>query len=668
MYSEFLNQSVHLARFALSFILVFILWPRFLFPKNIQSSTDSLVARMMQMVLLLIALGYFLILTRLFELLSLLAILFLLAVYQHIVMKQAGNVKDLIDTVNILFFDFIDGIIHPRRLAKNWLRSLKKWWKFRFLQYFGSIGSITDSLLFSAIFLYSAYLRLYDAVKHAAPALSDAYTTLAWMKHIDKRELFYRDGGEVYPRGFHIILDVLYKFSAMEPLYVLRYAGPVVCALIGFSLYFSISRLSGRVFPGIIAALAFGVLGMYLPTEWERQASTNSQEFAFIFILPALVFFYRYLKEERKEDFLAGAAGLTVIGLVHHLALAYAGIGLGILLFAAFITHPRHYFKRLLFSCIAGAFSAVASLLPFGLGKLLDFPPHQSSVEYMYSTASIAFPSLSDLTVADKVGLAFLAVILIFFIVCRKKSSDKLAAKFILLLGVAAFSFYFYGAALSQSVMLKSRAGEFWALVIPCCIGMGWHGLGRLLPFKASWKWIERVICLLLVLGVLIILKPEPIQPYKIHSDQYIEQYLRISSQFRPKTWWIVTANQWDYGIIEGSGFMISAGDYLEVYDPQKPALTKYGESAADKTIPEDIFIFIDREIFKVDPANSIYPLMAPGYENREMLSVGLEEWVERYSGTRKDIPIFYDSEELRVYHLHIPRVKEEKFRELWGR
>ncbi|MBW9234207.1 hypothetical protein JQK62_18440, partial [Leptospira santarosai] len=53
--------------------------------------------------------------------------------------------------------------------------------------------------------------------------------------------------------------------------------------------------------------------------EIERQAATNSQEFAFVFIFPALYFLIKYVCDKQKEDLKIGLICTAIIGLVHSL-------------------------------------------------------------------------------------------------------------------------------------------------------------------------------------------------------------------------------------------------------------------------------------------------------------------------------------------------------------
>jgi len=78
------------------------------------------------------------------------------------------------------------------------------------------------------------------------------------------------------------------------------------------------------------------------------------------------------------------------------------------------------------------------------------------------------------------------------------------------------------------------------------------------------------------------------------------------------------------------------------------------------------IFIFYDKKIFKVDKTNSIYEIMGPQYEQREKDNAEIVKWMAQCIKTHKEVEIFFDNDELRIYQIHIPRDLEKKFKRIW--
>lgn len=559
MYASVANHAANGSHYLFAVVLMFLVCPRLLLSRTDGDFLDDSAAGMARMIFLLIVLGYGLVLVRLFELLSLAAIFTGLFVYRYL-KRHSLTWEKLVFQVQVRVYDWLEGQSRLSTLFSGWLSRKRAAAASLWHRHFDSPGNAwTTALflfLFLGVFLYAAYLRFYDAVIHAAPAMSDAYVTLAWMKYINERILFY-DG--IYPQGFHIILATIKKLAAIDPLYVLKYTGPLNGVLISLGLYHFVSRLSGRSAPGIAAALVYGLLGYCLPLGWERQASTNSQEFAFVFILPAFYFAYRYLRSSRKDDLITAAAAISVTGLVHTVAFAYTGLGVGLLGLSALVADFRANRTRVFHLALASAVTVVLSLLPLGIGVLLGKDLHGSSVEYLVSqTQAIRPPALQGI---DYAALLALVPVLISLVFSRRPGRDRLAELFVVLLGTATFCLYYWGGPLTRSTLLESRSGACWALVVPICLGMGWYSLGRIVSvLRRQVVELALLACLLAV--VFFVIRPEPIIPYKMEHDANVEQYLRISQQFTPTTWMIVSQEE-GYALAMGKGFHLMLQDFL---------------------------------------------------------------------------------------------------------
>ncbi|NTW05076.1 MAG: hypothetical protein HGA27_03015, partial [Peptococcaceae bacterium] len=325
MYSDFNNQLLNIFRCGFAFSIVYLLWPFFLFNDR-QLSLDGFVSRYAKMVFLTIVLGYVLIVLKLYEVISLVAIFFFLSLYK----ATNGGLWRRKSKVSAnrginWFFDLLDGQVHIGGTIRKGLNRFAFVFQQVLFNNFGSFVAVANSLLFAAVFLFSSYLRFYDAIMHAAPAMSDAYVTLAWMKYMDQRLLFH-DG--IYPQGFHIYLSIIRKFATNDHLYILKYIGPMNTVLITLGLYFFILKITKQILPAIMAAFVFGVLGGSITgIEWSRQVSTNSQEFALVFLLPAWYFILSYLQSSNKSYLWTAFVCCGIIGLVHTIVFLFLIIG-----------------------------------------------------------------------------------------------------------------------------------------------------------------------------------------------------------------------------------------------------------------------------------------------------------------------------------------------------
>lgn len=74
-----------------------------------------------------------------------------------------------------------------------------------------------------------------------------------------------------------------------------------------------------------------------------------------------------------------------------------------------------------------------------------------------------------------------------------------------------------------------------------------------------------------------------------------------------------------------------------------------------------DIFIYQEKRLFRTGFEN-----LQEVYQRREREMVALEDWLRRYRATHRNISLFYEDEDLRIWHIHQPASKEEEFRNIW--
>lgn len=656
MYSDFDNQLANLLRYGCSFIILFVLWPGVLFRGGGERGLDAFMSGYVKMVFLTIAVGYVLVFIKLYELIALVTVLLFATFYSRFLAGgRKWRIKETRERLVTAFYDTADGVINPLKMLPAYLSRaispMKAAWAGLWNLY--SAGTF---LLILAVIAYSAFLRFYDAVFHAAPAMSDAYVTLAWMKYIEARLLFH-DG--IYPHGFHIYLSLLHKFSATDHLYALKYTGPLNGVLMTLGIYFTVSRIAGRAIPGIVAAFVFGIAGDMLPIDWERQSSTNSQEFALVFLFPGLYYAYSYLRTAEKKHLWPAAACFTIIGWVHSLVFAFTAMGVLLIILAHLVSGFRQYVRPALNLSLLGAASGALSAVPLGIGLIMGKSFHRSSSDFL--TAQI-IGVIPDMTPVD---MAALAAITIFFLVTAvfRKHRDLLGASlFILFLGLSSFWLYMLSGSLTGNAVLVTRSGLFWGMVIPPALGFGWFAVFRLLNCgSARGRAAEVILCSVLMALAVFYLRPEPAIPYKMQHESTVEQYLRISREFRPTQWMIVSAEE-EYPLALGRGWHMMLGDFLKWYDPEEKRLLRMVDGREEVLSTQDIFIFREKKLFTPGLKE-----MEPIIERRKKEYEILAGWLDKYRATHDNASVYYEDEKIQVTRIHQPRSKEEKFKEIWG-
>lgn len=658
MYASLGNQLYVLLHYSFAFLLLMVLIPRWLF--QLPASDERWMAGYLRIVFVYIVIGYVLVLLKLFEVLAILAVLGLYAARHYLKRTAKAARMNMGTAIGLMFYEALDAgfqlkqtwktsraQIKPYLLSLVRSRSQSWWW-------------MTAALLL--VLGVAAYLRFYDAMVNAAPAMSDGYVTLAWMKYIEQRVLFH-DG--IYPQGFHITLAYLHKFAAIDQLYILKLTGPLNGVLIAYGLHFAVSRWTGNRWAGIAAAVLYGIAGVPMHgQDWIRQASTNSQEFAMVFVFPVFYFLAKYLQRGEREDLWTGAAGLSVVGLVHSLVFAYAGAGLAILLFVGFVLSLRTLGRRVWHLTLAGGAAVLLAVIPFGLGELLGRGLHGSSEDFLTSKVVVTPP---ELHLWDLAALAALVPLVLAFLLRRKPFREKVFELTAILLIAASFVLYYIAPTVTQSLVLATRTGSLWAMAIPFAIGLGLHAVFLPLRRMRGRSVLQAAICAVLAAVCVRQTHLEPIDPYKMEWNRGVEQYLKIAEENRPKTWAIISQSE-GYSLVLGNGYHIYLKDFLERYDPTLPPVTHFGWEQPDPNLPNEIFIYQEKQVFEVSQANSIYTLLAPQYEARKQENAALEKWIAAYRANHKDLDVYYEDDTLAIYHLHKEEDAETKQQKLWGK
>lgn len=642
-YSSISVHAFTIFHYTISFLLLFVLLPSWVFTSQYEDRLERWFSGYVKMVLLIIICGYILVITKLYEFLSLFVVFLALYGYQYKKHHEGKEATKVMSYHLKKMFDLLDGLVkYNRSVFITFLNRKYEEYRFKMIESFSWLG-LLEGIALAIIICVSSYLRFYDTFVHAALPMSDSYVTLAWMKYIDARSLFH-DG--IYPQGFHIYLATLFKFAAVDPLFILRYTGPLnsIFTMIGF--YFVVRKLTKNGIGAVVAAWLYGILYIVFPfLEIQRQAATNSQEFAFVFIFPAIYFSLKYLLNKGKEDLFVGLACLAILGLVHSLAFALAGMLLVIMIVCTPVILKNRW-KEVFHICLGAVITVVLSLLPLGAGFLLGKDFNSSSAEYLVSKQVFSYPKLNDL---DFISLGLLAVLLIILVRKGTSREDRFIGLFTIVAGGSVFFLYYAGGVLTQSTLIASRSADLWGLTIPFCAGIAISYL--LKSNHVIWNVSLSILSIGSILVMLFLYKPEPIIPYKLEYDENIEQYLHIRNTFGPKTWMMVSQEE-GYSVALGAGYHMHLGDFLKNYSPNGEALTKTSDGSIDKNLAPNIFIFQEKKLFEVSKTNSVYSILEPQYKRRMAEYEQLTKWINIHKDAGFKVDTFFEDQNIIVYYL----------------
>lgn len=648
---DYSSVAVHffpVFKYVAALLLLFIVLPKFIILKKNKFSEGNFYGYLFDTILLFILLSYVLIFSKLYELLAVIGLLIILIYYVFSRKKGQASLNEILHNFKIWVFDFWDGLIKPisrKAILTHWWEQLSKLLKHNYRYVFLAI----------TLYGFAAWLRFYDVFVHAALPLSDSYVTLAWMKYINQRMLFH-DG--LYPQGFHIFLSLLSKFSATNPLFILKYTGPINAMLIIGSVWFFIYKVTGSKSSGYFGVVVYGCTGLYFDTDFVRQVATNSQEFAMLFILPTLWYLIQYFEEKDVNYLLMAFSGLSVIGLVHSLIFAYVVLLSCAIMIARIIVDGSKAFKPALLTMGAGLVATVISLLPLGLGYLLGFLPHESSLEYLNRISERL--QLTPIGVRETLFLIGMGATLIFIALPKLEVVIRKRLFTVLLIFGAVAALYWVIPVITQSVLIESRKSIL--LILFLAVGSGICHALLIKPFERFDPNCFIGIALTFLGFVIIVgtLKPMPFIPRKMESDTHVEQYLRINENFNPSEWMIVSQEE-EYALVLGTGFHMFVRDFIRDFSTSSKLL-KYKDEKSNRNIKiPDVFIYYEKNIFK-----SEYVEMKEVYDRREAERPNLKKWLEAYKKSTGNLQVYFEDEDLIIYWIHTPFTKEENYKEIW--
>ncbi len=655
MYGSFGNQSLNLLKYFSAVIIMFYFLPKHIFKQSGEAHIDNVAANFIKMVFLVIISVYSLAFARIYELVSVAAIIIYLWLHRVIAKNNLKHFRDISPLLQVWLYDYADGengkdsifIALLKKVENSLINGVSKLYNIK--------NYLLRIITFTLTFGYIVFIRFYDAVVNAAPAMSDAYVTLAWMKYISQNRLFY-DG--IYPHGFHIFLSFLNKVSMTDAIYVLKYAGPFNSVLIALGLFFVIYRTSGRFVTGLLAALIYSSMGNILLNGIERQVATNSQEFAFIFIFPTLYFVYRYITEHKGYHFFTAFAGMAIIGLTHSMAFAFMGIGIFSLIIAAMLVDIRAFFVSCVEVVLAVFFVVVISFIPIGLGLLMGKGFHLASAEFL--TRVINEIRIPVLTPIDYIALSATFIMTFSAALARDKKS-RLWDSYTVLLLVISFCIYYFGGIITKNTLIATRSEELWKLVVPIIIPSVLNVIfSNSIKKEKAIVFREYVIFTVIFTTVILFVGTKPIIPYKMEYNENVEQYLRISSTLRPTEWMIISQEE-GYPLIMGNGFHMLLREFINSYNPIARRLATYKNGRRQELKTKDIFIFHEKNVFDAGFESMKERVKEKKEDNTRLLS-----WVEKYKETHENMSIYFENDNITVYHIHQPDLEKNEHRKIW--
>jgi hypothetical protein len=547
--------------------------------------------------------------------------------------------------------------------------------------------------------LVAAGLRLYRPFASANLGYSDTYVHLYLLKLLGDGRQVDPDFGP-YPRGLHFLLLSIQKLTNVDAILLMNFFGAVAGVIMTLAVADTARRLTRSVPAGLVAGFLFAtlvggstqyfVLGggfsggdqtaalsrQALPYEelakdraefdlalidFQRQTSTLSQELAIALLLPAALFLLTFLRT-RSRWHLVGYGGSTAA-----IAAVHSGVVVPLVFMSAIALAAAAVEKRLRWSASATAFLAGAAGVVVGSAWALAFvaypyaggKSHTSLETSVASAALYYFPFLRRLagdvepaiasarvyTSPTFFTLACAVVAVLIAAVAFRRRDEMAGSRVWIALVFLTFLAIHLAAYLGMPQVLEPSRNSQWLLMALCAL------LGVALFDAAGWleRWGHvagsRALAAVMLLPLLAWTATVPrLSAPAIHGR--IVNYsgyggsalaaLRISRELEPYTWTLVSYGQ-EFPMVLRRGFHVPAVSFLEQYDPASNVLA----------IPTPhVFVIVEKTPHP-------FQINTWAAENsRGDLEERLQTWVHVYQATHRNVRVYLEDENVRVYQI----------------
>lgn len=670
-----------LGGFFFSYFLLFVWIPSMFvrYEEDDSSRLDKLFIGLTHSTLFFMIVIHLLVAIRLLETISLIGITIACLI---VVTKYYSRSKSI--TISIKMMTSLFDLTEDREQWKIQLRNLTNHFEEKFIIQFHEIKQafVKHPVLVAAyllVFGVAMIDRFRYSFTHLSFASSDSYVHLGWSKYLSDMTI-YLDG--VYPYGFESIISVIYEIFSIDMYVIIRFMGTLTSILMMFSLVYALRKMVGRDYITILLTvfLLFYSSSMMIGNStilW-RQLSALSMEFAAVFLLPGITFFYLYFKSNKRLYLLLAAECYAIAAFTHPfvvVTMTLAFIAMGMANFRK-LTVNRTFSRIIIYMGVAG----FVGILPPLIGLLMGNKFHGSSLnyiagEFLSNGTSSAFQTVILFAREQPFIIGMFVVFAIYFTVwfINKKrhknwfvSEDQspfvMAAIFLVMMIII----YLSPALGLPSFVPIDRQPVFLAMAAALFFGIG-SGLIALrinreklrsslqmLTFSAIILWV------LLVPGQKMEFPPGDQHQY----DEAIRAYLDIKANYPFKHWDIISPVD-ELGMIKGYGYHTELWSFVrDLDDATLPSIkfkTAYVFLFVEK-IPIDI-MNRDSQPFTRADADLPFPVATDSFltefyygsnvQNRRILEAKAYYWAEEYMKHNKDMKVLLDTPNMKIYEVY---------------
>jgi len=653
-----------LAKILVAFLFFFIYLPAKVFP---QRREIPLIERFFENFVLMISsaivLVHVLALARIYSIFTLLicyALLPAARVWYREGLSPVVRLKRFAVEKTILTLEILDGVVDLKAVGRARLKTVWESWKAR------DRHDVVHGILFGAVLLLAAGLRCVEVFQSSAFAFSDPYSHLLWTKSLEAGTP-YPSGrhDQFYPKGFHSFLAILHGLTGLDATLAARATGPLVGILLVVAVYYTGRRLTQNRDAALIGMALYGFaveligfLTMYFDEqgvlrmphvmvgEWfTRQTSPLSEEFALVFLMPALLMAFSYLTGDGWRPYILSWLASATIFMVHSLIGATLGIGMAALGVLAVLLRASSW--RVVFT-LGGGFiaSGLVGSLPILCGVLFSDKVRTSGEGYYTQWLGLygEMPYSLDILASGVLGLLLLAG----GAIAARTRSQKLLWSFF---GLYLLLLVFVSRSLNVGIMylLPPERVTRYMLMILCAVAAALYSLVTLFPFFRRWygkrPWVYQTVTALALVALGIGGFPSHVPPPpRYEYDSFVKTSHAIKRSFPPLEWTVISTVE-DYSkVFREKGWHMNAVEFLQRYSPYDQTL---------ELPPPYVFLFVEKKPVhdSSDGRGDDLQRKLTGHNvTRLDLQRRMLEWSSIYSVLHGDMSIYYEDWDVVVY------------------
>jgi hypothetical protein len=530
-----------------------------------------------------------------------------------------------------------------------------------------------SGILLFIVLLYGAYLRFLPSFSKLNFLAPDTYVHQVWIKFLSMNELFAE---AIYPRGYHAIISVMSKLFFIDTYFILRFIGPLAGVLIIVSIIYAAKRLFVKnQFICFIAVFIYVFIADIPINEW-RQIVALPQEYALFFLLPGVVFYIKYLNTRSIKYLILASEAIFITLLIH----PYVTVPLGITFIIVALFNIKTFIRWQVFkNNILMFFGAISlGVLPQIIGLRNASKNQQGAFNFI--TESIRFSEKDPVSITGSpftilyepadylryfIILIFAYLIINFLVRLFLLKKDNVlekqqlnTANIMIVSSLILYYLYrapYYGFPI---IMELPRIGTFFSILAVISFSIILLYINMIFKKKLFVMVISIVLC---ISFIYIANNDDKIKHGKLSGinmeyNDSVEAYLKIKNEFKPFMWNIVSPVQ-QYPLTMGHGW------HFELWELAQ-ALDEKNKEKLTIEIP-DLFIFVEKKVYPHETPVSEelakqsfiggYDLLSDYYrgQTRLIIQSKVYYWAEDFLQANDEMTVYYESDVLKVYHLH---------------